>query len=115
MRFAAKRPNLDRTRIVYNHNLTLTGVPLEACDYVVNGKPAIEHVMERQSVSVDRHNLQTGKGSEIVNDHNRFSIETMGDPAYPLVLLRRVIAISLETVRIVNALPPLRLTKDGQR
>ncbi|PIV81753.1 hypothetical protein COW53_02685 [bacterium CG17_big_fil_post_rev_8_21_14_2_50_64_8] len=57
----------------------------------------------------------THKGSEIVNDHNRFSIETMGDPAYPLVLLRRVIAISLETVRIVNALPPLRLTKDGQR
>jgi predicted helicase len=109
MRFAGKRPNLDRTRIVYNANLTLTGVPPEAYRYVVNGKSAIEHVMERQSVSVDRHNPQTGKGSDIVNDPNRFAIETLGDPTYPLMLLRRVITISLETVRIVNALPALKL------
>jgi len=109
MRFGGKRPNLDRTTIQYNDRITLTGVPEAAYRYVVNGKSAIEHVMERQSVTKDTYNSKTKKGSDIVNDANRFAIETMGDPAYPLTLLRRVIAVSLETVEIVEDLPPLRL------
>ena len=113
MRFAGKRPNLDKTRIVYNDRITLTGIPEAAYGYVVNGKPAIEHVMERQSVTVDKHDPAKNKGSDIVNDPNRFANETMGDPAYPLLLLRRVITVSLKTVEIVNALPPLRLSDVG--
>lgn len=100
MKFAGKRPNLDKTTVIYNANITISGIPLEAYDYVVNGKPAIEWVIERQCVKTD-------KASGIVNDANRYAIETVGDPAYPLKLLQRVITVSLETMKIVRSLPPL--------
>ena len=88
----------DRTRIIYNEHITVGGIPERAYDYVVNGKPAIGWVMERQCVKTD-------KKSGIVNDANRYAIETMGDPAYPLKLLARVIRISMDTLNIVERLP----------
>ncbi len=100
MKFAGKRPNLDKTTVIYNSNITITDIPLAAYDYVVNGKPALEWVMERQCVKTD-------PASGIVNDANRYAIETVGDPAYPLKLLQRVITVSLETMKIVKALSPL--------
>lgn len=99
MKFAGKRPNVDKTTVIYNGNITITGIPLEAYEYVVNGKPALEWVMERQCVKTD-------KDSGIVNDANRYAIETAGDPAYPLTLFQRVITVSLETLKIVKNLPP---------
>ncbi len=87
----------DLTQIVYNEHITIKDIPLEAYDYVVNGKPAIGWVMERQCVKTD-------KASQIVNDANRFAIETMQDPAYPLRLLVRVISVSMETNKIVEKL-----------
>lgn len=75
-------------------------IPVEAYEYVVNGKPALEWVMERQCVKTD-------KASGIVNDANRYAIETVGDPAYPLKLFQRVITVSLETMKIVRSLPSL--------
>lgn len=102
MKFGGKRPNVDKTTVVYNSNITMTGVPLEAYDYVVNGKPALEWVMERQGVKTDA-------ASGIVNDANRYAIETIGDPAYPLKLFQRVITVSLETMKIVRALPKLEI------
>lgn len=100
MKFAGKRPNLDKTTVVYNARITMTGIPLEAYDYVVNGKPALEWVMERQAVRTD-------PASGIVNDANRYATETAGDPAYPFKLFCRVITVSLETLKIVKGLPPL--------
>jgi len=100
MRFAGKRGGIDRSVIHYNGQITVTGVPLEAYDYVVNGKSAIEWVMERQGVASD-------KPSGIVNDANRYAVEVVEDPAYPLKLLQSVITASVETVRIVKALPSL--------
>ena len=100
MKFGGKRPNADKTTVIYNSNITMTGIPLEAYDYVVNGKPALEWVMERQCVKTD-------KASGIVNDANRYAIETVGDPAYPLLLFQRVITVSLETMKIVRSLPKL--------
>lgn len=102
MKFAGKRPNLDKSTVIYNANITMTGIPLEAYDYVVNGKPALEWVMERQCVKTD-------KASGIVNDANRYAIETVGNPAYPLELFQRIITVSLDTMRIVRSLPPLDL------
>lgn len=90
----------DRSVIHYNPNITLIDVPLDAYDYVVNGKPAIDWVMERQAVKED-------KDSGIVNDANDYANETVGDPRYPFDLLRRVITVSLETMKIVRELPPL--------
>ena len=58
--------------------------------------------MERQCVKTD-------KASGIVNDVNRHATETVGAPAYPLLLLQRVITVSLETMKIVRALPKLEI------
>lgn len=92
----------DKKTVIYNSNITITGIPLEAYDYVVNGKAALDWVMERQCVKTDG-------ASGIVNDANRYAIETVGDPAYPLKLFQRVITVSLETMKIVRALPKLEI------
>ena len=103
MKFAGKRPNLDKATVIYNSNITISGIPLEAYDYVVNGKPALEWVMDRQKFSKD-------KASGIENDPNRFAIEARNNnAAYPLELFQRVITVSLETMKIVRNLPPLDL------
>ena len=75
-------------------------IPEAAYDYVVNGKAAIEWVIDRQTVTTD-------KNSGIVNDANDWAIDTMKNAKYPLELLQRVITVSLETMKIVNALPVL--------
>jgi predicted helicase len=89
----------DKTRIIYNSKLTLTGIPLEAYDYVVNGKPALEWIMERYQVSVD-------KASGIKNDPNDWCRE-QDNPRYIVDLIKRVTRVSLETIKIINALPSL--------
>jgi predicted helicase len=99
MKFAKKG---DKTTVIYNQRITLKGIPEAAWDYVVNGKAALDWVMERQSV-------RTEKDSGIVNDANDWAIETMGNPKYPLELFQRVVTVSLETQKIVNALPKLDL------
>jgi predicted helicase len=90
----------DKTVVHYNDFFTVRDIPLAAYEYVVNGKPAIEWVMERQSVTTD-------KDSGIVKDANAYATETVGDPRYPLSLLLRVITVSLETMKIVRWLPTL--------
>ena len=90
----------DKTTVIYNNQFTLCNIPEEAYDYIVNGKPALEWVMERQSVKTD-------KASGIVNDANDWAIETMNNPRYPMELFLRVVTASLETMRIVRALPKL--------
>ena len=102
MKFGGKARDKDKTTVIYNANITMTDIPLEAYDYVVNGKPALEWVMERQVVKTD-------KASGIVNDANDYANETMNNPAYPLELFQRVITVSLETMKIVGALPKLDL------
>ena len=97
-----KKSVKDKTTIIYNDYITIRDIPLEAYDYVVNGKPAIEWVMERQAVTTD-------KKSGIVNDANLWATETMSDPAYPLELLMRIVTVSLETKKIVEGLPGLEI------
>ena len=97
MKFAKKG---DKTTVIYNHRITLKGIPEAAWDYVVNGKAALDWVMERQAVRTD-------KASGIVNDANDWANETMGNPKYPLELFQRVVTVSLETQKIVNNLPAL--------
>jgi len=97
MRFSKKG---DKTTVIYNHRITLKGIPEAAWDYVVNGKAALGWVMERQAVRTD-------KASGIVNDANDWAVETMGNPKYPLELFQRVITVSLSTQKIVKSLPVL--------
>ena len=90
----------DLTTLIYNPRITVRNIPPEAYDYVVNGKPALNWVVERQCVKTD-------KASGIVNDANDWAIETMNNPRYPLELFLRVITVSLETMKIVKSLPKL--------
>ena len=97
-----KGKSKDRSTVIYNSHITIRDIPDRAWDYVVNGKPALQWVMERQCVKTD-------KASGIVSDANRYAIETMRDPRYPLDLFLRVITVSLETTKIVRALPELAI------
>ncbi|EQD28735.1 helicase/methyltransferase, partial [mine drainage metagenome] len=54
MKFAKNGKEKDKTTILYNSRITLSGVPLEAYEYVVNGKPALEWVMERYAVTIEK-------------------------------------------------------------
>lgn len=86
----------EKTSIIYNANVTLKGIPLETYEYIVNGKPAIEWIMER-------YQEKTDKDSGILNDPNEYS----DDPRYIIDLVKRIVRVSLETMKIVNSLPPL--------
>lgn len=97
MTFGKKDGKPDKSVIVYNPHLVLRDIPLEAYEYVVNGKSAIEWIMERYQVTVD-------KASGIKNDPNEWS----EDPRYIVDLLKRIVRVSLESVRIVKALPALK-------
>lgn len=100
MKYGKKGKDKDLTTLHYNPRITVTGIPLEAYEYVVNGKPALDWVVGRQCVKTD-------KDSGIVNDANDWATETMNNPRYPLELFLRVVTVSLETMKIVKALPSL--------
>jgi predicted helicase len=94
MRFLAK----DRKdTILFNDHIRVENIPATAYEYVVNGKSAIEWVIER-------YQIKTDKDSGIVNDPNLWCDEHH-DPEYILKLLLSVIAVSVQTVEIVRGLP----------
>lgn len=90
----------DKSVIFYNNHITISGIPLEAYDYVVNGKSALEWVMERYQITTDSK-------SGIVNNPNDWSREH-GDEKYIFNLVLRIITVSIETMKIVNSLPKLK-------
>ena len=94
----------DKSTIQYNGYITINGIPLEAYDYVVNGKSAIAWVMERYQVTTD-------KDSGIKNDPNDWCREH-DDPVYIFNLVQQVVQVSVETVRIIGELPSLESVND---
>ena len=102
MRHPGSGKSKDRSTVIYNDNVTIRDIPEAAWEYVVNGKPALAWVMERQCVRIN-------KASGIVSDANRYAIETVGDPRYPLDLFLRVITVSLATMKVVRDLPGLTI------
>jgi predicted helicase len=94
------RLSKDKATLVYNDFLTLTGIPKETYEYRLGNRSALEWVIDQYQVSTD-------KRSGITNDPNRED-----DPEYILRLIGQVITVSLETVKIVNALPDLGLPKE---
>ena len=87
----------DKTRIIYNSHITIENIPLKAYEYIVNGKSAIEWIMERYAVTID-------KASQIKNDPNDWSREHK-QPRYILDLLLSIITLSCKTMDIVKTLP----------
>lgn len=89
----------DKTRIIYNSHIAITKIPLEAYEYVVNGKPAIEWIIERYQVTRDTD-------SGIVNDPNDWCREH-NEPRYIVDLIGRLVSVSMATMGVVKALPAL--------
>ena len=93
MRFPSKE---DKGTLLFNDSVKIENIPMTAYDYVVNGKSAVEWIMERYAVT---KNADSG----IINDPNLWS----DNPRYILDLVSRVIQMSVETQKIVAGLPKL--------
>lgn len=100
MRYGKRGKEKDLTTIHYNEKITVSGIPEDAYGYSINGVSAIDWVMDRQAISID-------KATGIEDNANAWAEETMINPRYPLELLQRVITVAMETQRIVATLPKL--------
>jgi predicted helicase len=87
------RLSKDKLRLTVNPSLTLAGIPAEAFEYRLGNRSAVEWVIDQYQVSED-------KRSGIKSDPN-----PEDDPEYIVRLVAQVIRVSLETVKIVTALP----------
>ena len=87
----------DKTSLVYNDFLTISGIPEKVSDYRLGNRSALEWIINQYCVKID-------KRSGIVNDPNRAD-----DPQYIVKLIGKVITISLETVKVIERLPDLDL------
>jgi len=97
MRFPKKN---QKDTIHYNSKITITNIPAKAYDYVVNGKSAIDWIMERYAVT-------THKESGITNNPNDWADEVV-NPRYILDLLLSIINVSVQTIDIVAGLPKVK-------
>ena len=88
----------DKTSLIYNKLLTLSGIPHETYEYRLGNRSALEWV-------IDQYQVFTDERSGITNDPNRED-----DPQYILRLIGQVITVSLETVAIINKLPAIAIS-----
>lgn len=86
----------DHTVLIYNENLVIKDIPEAVQRYTVNGRSPLEWV-------IDRYQVKTDKASGIVSDPNEYS----DDPRYIVDLIEKLIRVSMETMEIVDQLPPV--------
>lgn len=104
MKFAKKRNSetskleSDHSSIIFNNSITISNIPEKAYQYIVNGKSAIEWIM-------DQYRVKTDKKSGIIDDPNDYS----DDPKYIFNLLLRIINVSVQTVDLINQLPKFEI------
>lgn len=84
----------ERSTIIFNTDITIKNIPEKAYEYVVNGKSAIEWIM-------DQYQIKTDKKSGITDDPNDYS----NDEKYIFNLLLRIINVSIQTIDLINSLP----------
>ncbi|MGO4985894.1 DEAD/DEAH box helicase [Streptococcus alactolyticus] len=99
MKFAKKRDENgklvnDLSTIIFNSDITISNIPKKAYEYVVNGRSAIEWI-------IDQYQVKTDKKSGITDDPNNYS----EDEKYIFNLLLRIINVSIQTVDLINSLP----------
>ena len=87
------RLSKDKRQLIYNDFLKLDGIPKAVFNYKLGNRSALEWVIEQYRVKVD-------KRSGIVNDPNRED-----DESYILELVKKIITVSLETIKVVEGLP----------
>lgn len=97
LRWGGKQRNPDKSKIIYNDNVTLLGIPDDAHEYIVGTRTALEWLIDRYQVKID-------KTSGLVNDPNAWANE-QDEPRYILDLVKRIVTVSVETVKTVRSLP----------
>lgn len=95
----------DKSVIVVNPRVTLTGIPEVAHRYMAGSRSAVDWLIERYQVKVD-------KPSGIRNDPNDWARE-IGDPRYIVDLIARIVTVSVNTMEVVDSLPPLVIRESG--
>ncbi|EGP5297502.1 DEAD/DEAH box helicase [Enterococcus faecium] len=88
----------DKSKIIFNDEITLSNIPEKAYGYIVNGKSAVEWIMDQYKVKLDN-------SSGIVDDPNSYS----EDPKYILNLLLSIITVSMETLELIEKLPSFEI------
>jgi len=97
MKFGKKDNSIDKSTIIFNESIVLTQIPLETYDYIVNGKPALEWVMENYQIYQDPL-------TQITNNPNDWGIDN-NEPDYILNLVKKVITVSINSKKIIDGLP----------
>lgn len=100
MKFGKIGDALDKSVIVYNDSVRLSGIPPEAHDFRIGGRSALEWVIERYQIRQD-------VASGLVNDPNDW-IEQQQDPKWLIHHIGRVVTLSLEMLRLRSMLPELK-------
>ena len=103
MRDARADGSVDRSTLILNRNITVSNIPMEAHDYVLGSRSALDWL-------IDRYQITTHKESGITNDPNDWATEH-GDPTYILDLVRRIVTVSMKTLDEMRALPEPNLGK----
>lgn len=86
----------DVTKLIYNKQVTISGIPAEADEYMLGSRSAVAWL-------IDRYQVKKDKASGIVNDPNDWADEA-GNPRYIVDLIGKVTRVAMETVRIVDGL-----------
>jgi len=89
------RLSKDKRELIYNESLTLGDIPPKVYEYRLGNRSALEHIVEQ-------YRLKEDKRSGISSNPN-----LLEEPQYIVQLIGKVITVSLETVAIINNLPPL--------
>lgn len=99
MKFNKVNGKIDKTTILFNSETIIQNIPLEAYEYIVNGKSAIEGI-------IDQYQIYTDNDTKIKDDPNDWGKENNQED-YIINLIKRVITVSVESVKIINSLPPI--------
>jgi predicted helicase len=99
IRYMKNDNETDLSTVIYNSNITISGIPISAHEYRIGSRSAIDWI-------IDRYQIRTHKNSGIVNDPNQWADEH-DDPTYIFDLLRRIVTVSMKTNEIVANLPKL--------
>jgi len=104
MRFEKNGKEADKSTIYLNSKITISNIPDKAYKYIVNGKSAIEWIMERYQITTNKDNLITNNPNDWAKENDK--------PRYILDLLLSVINLSVQTVDLVKGLPEVGFEGD---
>ena len=87
----------DERHVVYNDWLTLAGIPPEALAYRLGNRSALAWI-------IDQYRVERDADGELVSDPN-----VPDDEGAIVRLVGQVVAVSVETMKIIHAFPALAL------